>query len=328
MASEKLIRELLQRYKNGDCSSEEAALLEAWFEQVQLDNSTESLLTTEDEDRLVQQLKENDRFREPAPLVSLQPKPGLLRRFTRVSAAVWTGLLLIAGSLVAYYIVSNSAPRMPQSQAFREIKTTLGERRKIILPDSSVVWLNSGSDLTYHPDFIHHRQVRLNGEAFFEVTRDKDHPFTVKAGDAHTTVYGTAFNIYAYGLASELRIALQHGSIGVSYDSSSGGRETRLVPGQLLIYNTGNKATEVITEDPRNIGAWVSGRLIFNQVPLKEVLAQLERKYQVTFRYPSTLKNAVITAQFDHASLERVMEHLSFGWDIRFTRTGDTINVK
>lgn len=328
MASEKLIRELLQRYRNGDCSPEEAALLEVWFEQVQLDNTTESLLTVEDEDRLVQQLKRNERFREPAPVVSLPAKKGLLKRFTRVAAAIWIGLLLVAGGLAAYYIVINSSGQIEQSLVFHEIKTSPGERRKIVLPDSSVVWLNSRSTLGYHADFIHHRQIRLNGEAFFEVTHDSDHPFTVEAGDACAKVYGTAFNVYAYEQSRELRIALQHGSIGVSYDSSSAGREKRLSPGELLIYNTGTKEAAVITEDPQNIGAWTSGRLIFKQVPLEEVLAQLEREYQVTYRYPSTLKDVLITAQFDHPSLEQVMKHISFGWNIRFSRTGNVINVQ
>jgi transmembrane sensor len=329
MLSEAALKELLQRYNSGSCTPEETALLEAWFDQVQQESNISSLLSAADEERLVQRLKENPRFGKAAPVVQHRANHGWLKRFARMSAAVWIAILLTISGFTIYLIVGNSKPGLAQETvAFLEVSTNSGGQGKFVLPDGSVVWLNSQSRLSYHPDFVHHREIRLEGEAFFEVTHDREHPFTVKAGEASTRVYGTAFNIQAYRQSKELRISLQHGSIGVRYDSSLVEAEQILAPGQMLIYQTIRREKRVITESPENMNAWVSGKLIFKEVPLKEVLAQLERKYKVTYRYSSSLKNVPVTARFDHPFLEKIMDHLSFGWDIEFERRGDTIYVK
>ncbi|MGN7723754.1 FecR family protein [Chitinophaga sp. 22620] len=328
MSSEASIKKLLQRYKEGACTPEEITLLEAWFRQVQQESKASGLLSAADEERLVQRLKENPRFREPVPVIPHPASPGWWKRFARMSAAVWIGIFLATGSITYFLVKNNRHGQVREPLAFREVSTASGQRLKLVLPDSSVVWLNSLSSLKYHPDFSRHREVQLQGEAFFDVTHDTAHPFTVKAGAALTKVYGTAFNIQAYGQTDELRISLQRGRIGIRYGGVLPDKEKILSPGQLLIYRDAGKQSRIIPENPANMGAWVSGKLIFRQVPLKEVLAQLEKQYHVAYSYPPTLKNVSVTAQFDQPSLEKVMRHLSFGWDIEFRRRGDTIYVK
>jgi transmembrane sensor len=325
MESGAYIKSLLQRYKKGLCTPAEIARLEQWFEKVQEDHEVFSDLSEEDEERLLQRLKANPRFDLPVPVIGKKRQTGLLRRFSRV-AAIWIGILLCSGT-AAWLLYQNNRPA-PVQQIISFVEVTTGhERKQVVLPDSSVVWLNSFSRLAYHPDFIAHRELRLSGEAFFQVAHDKEHPFTVEAGTALTKVYGTAFNISAYSDASELRVALRQGSIGITNGRKTG-EETILSPGQLFICNPKTSAARTTTENPEDIGGWVSGKLIFKEVPLKEVLMQLERQYSVSFTYNSTLKNPPVTARFDHASLEKAINHLSFGWDIQFERKGDTFFVK
>lgn len=320
MASTEHIKELLERYRNGTCTPQEAAWLEQWFEQVQHEKDSSSLLTEADEARLMHRLKHHPRFAAPAPVKT--------RLLLWRAAAVWAGLVLLtATSYVMYKRYTNVS--ISETLSFLEVRTSTDQRQRIILPDSSVVWLNNNSRLAYHPDFARHREVRLEGEAFFEITHDPLHPFTVQAGKASTKVYGTAFNISAYTNAGELRIGLQKGSIGITYDSSiqSGGQKM-LSPGQLFIYNNQTDAAQIVAEAPGDMGGWVSGKLIFNRMQLTEVLAQLERQYGITCSYGDGLKNILITARFEDATLDKVAEHLSFGWDLQFKRSGDTLYIK
>jgi ferric-dicitrate binding protein FerR (iron transport regulator) len=320
MAANEHIKDLLQRYKDGSCSKEEIRLLEQWFERVQENSITEITLSETDEERLAQRFK-----------TSIQPahkerKPFLLWRRSRIAAAIWVGVLLLSGYTVWKLNQSKSSGYAAQEPAFREVRTTAGQHIRIILPDSSVVWLNSNSTLSYHPDFSAQRQLRLAGEAFFEVKPDKEHPFIVATNAITTTVYGTAFNISARKGTGELKVALQHGSIGVLDHST--GKENLLVPGQLLAYNQQTRSSRIGTTDIADIGAWRSGKLIFDNVPLKEVMSEIERQYKVTCIYYPHARNPFITARFDNASLQKVMDHIAFGWQIQFKRTGDTLYVK
>jgi transmembrane sensor len=328
MASGSSINELLKRYQTGNCTPEEAARVEAWFEQVQFESNNEAILTTEDEERLVQQLQQHSKFREPAPVISIANKTNRIFRPGRIRVAVWIALMILAAGFTAYLFIKNNTSIHPTSIAFKEIRTGPKERKKILLPDGSIVWLNAASELAWHPDFVHNRQLRLKGEAWFDVVHNRSNPFLVNAGNAITKVYGTAFNISAYPQASELRVALQHGSIGVKYVNKENSKEQMITPGQLLIFHQETNQTEILQENKEDIGGWMNDQLIFRKLPLKDVLAQLERQYGIIFRYSGTIPEQLVTARFEKVPLKKILEHLSFGWDIRFVQHKDTFYVK
>lgn len=315
------IKALLQRYRNGACSPEEVKLLEQWFEQVKHENDKEGLLTQEDEERIISRFKTHMQL-NTAP----KGKTVFLRRFSRIAAAVWLGVFLSAG-IVTWLAVRHQSTASG-TPAFMVAQTYKGNRKRVLLPDSSVVWLNSESVLSWHPNFINNRLVVLKGEAFFDVTHDEEHPFRVQAGKAVTKVYGTAFNISARDSAAELRIALQRGRIGISYDSAAAGTEKILSPGQLFIYDNKKNTARITDENIHDMDGWISGKLIFNQLPLHDVLAQLERTYHVTVVYAKKTDNPLVTARFDKALLNKILTHLSYGWDVHFNQHADTLYVK
>jgi ferric-dicitrate binding protein FerR (iron transport regulator) len=327
MEANEQIRELLQRYRNGDCTPQEAARLEQWFEQVTLSPESNGLLTEETEELLVQRLKNHPRFIIPVVVKERKVKPAYVRFIYWKAAAIWIALALTG--VTAYLLYkNNSNTAAEQPLAFTIASTTAGQRQRLILPDSSVVWLNSNSRLAWHPDFTHHRELQLQGEAFFEVTHDAQHPFVVKAGKATTKVYGTAFNIAAYANTAELSVALQKGSIGITYAGGSATGEKMLSPGQRFIYAPATNAAQVVSENQAEIGGWVTGRLVFNKVPLQEVLTRLENYYGTPYKCDAALKNVLITAKFDHANPEKIRGHLAFGWDLHFNTRADTIYVQ
>ena len=330
MQPEEQIKQLLERYKNGQASEQEIILLEKWYELVagkEEGKDAAGSLSAADEDRLIGALRNALAAKMDAPVLPMTRRSFFGRPSWR-SAAVWIGLIVLGGwSFIQLYKRSHRAAD-PQQVAFNEITTGYEQLRKIILPDSSVVWLNSATHLFVHPDFARHRELKLRGEAFFEVRHDANHPFVVQAGNASTVVFGTAFNISAYPAAGQLRISLQSGRIGVHYDSKTGKAEKMLSPGQLLIYDKERGSGEIEQQSPGEMDVWTAGRLVFYKTPLKEALAQIEARYGVHIIYDDVLKNQTITARFENTALTKVLEHLSFGWDLHFSRQNDTLHVR
>jgi ferric-dicitrate binding protein FerR (iron transport regulator) len=134
--------------------------------------------------------------------------------------------------------------------------------------------------------------------------------------------------VSAYPEAGQLRVSLQSGKIGVEFDGHEGKAEKILIPGQLLIYDKELGSGQVMQQAPGEMDVWTAGRLLFYETPLKEALAQVEARYGVHIVYDRPLKNQTITARFENTALEKVLEHLSFGWDLHFMRTKDTLHVR
>ncbi|WP_343308032.1 FecR domain-containing protein [Chitinophaga niabensis] len=197
------------------------------------------------------------------------------------------------------------------------------------LPDGTIITLNEHSSLKYPSSYNKkNRTVFLSGEAFFEVHHDKEKPFIVKAGNASTRVYGTAFSVSAYTSSGQLRVGLQRGSIGVISDTANEEQEKMLVPGELLIYNKENKTVSIENQAPEKLGAWTTGKLVFFKTPGKDVFSQLEQRYDVHFSKDHEIAERTVTATFDSVPLSKVLQHISFVWNIRFEQRGDSIYVK
>lgn len=328
---EEQIREFLARYIKGQCTEQEKALLEKWFGQLSAENKTVSLLNAAEEERLVMELwkaisakEEDGHANNDEELINSSIRRRRMFRY----AAIWAGAIVVAGASWMLWGRRWQRSSSQKEPVFIVVSTGYQQVRKVLLPDSSIVWLNSATHLYYHPDFAAHREIRLTGEAFFQVTPDAAHPFVVTADNASTRVIGTAFNVSAYPATGELRISLQSGKVRVDYDDKPGKTKTILTPGQLLIYNKETGDEQVMEQSPGEMDVWTSGKLLFYETPLKEALAQVEARYGVHIVYDHVLKNETITATFDNTALEKVLTQLSFGWDLQFDRRGDTLHVK
>jgi len=314
---EEQIRELLARYIKGECTEEEVALLERWYDRITREKESVRLITPAEEERLVMELWKK------IENAGGQGKHLRRRKMLRY-AAVWAGIMVVSGGILIQWNRRLQKASQRKQPDFTTISTGYQQVRKVLLPDSSIVWLNSATHLSYHSDFARNREVLLSGEAFFQVAPDVNHPFVVKAGATFTKVFGTAFNVSAYPEAGQLRVSLQSGKVGVVY----GKAESVLVPGQLLIYDKELQAGQIMQQSPGEMDVWTAGRLLFYETPLKEALAQVEARYGVHIVYDRPLKNQTITARFENTALEKVLEHLSFGWDLHFARTGDSLHVR
>lgn len=206
-----------------------------------------------------------------------------------------------------------------------------GKVINIILPDSTEIWLNSGSSISFPKNLEHAalRTVKLKGEAFFDVKRDPQHPFIVHSLNLQTKVLGTSFNIRAWeGHPAEVTVLT--GKVAVSRDSA--GRQSAavyLLPNQKVVsgLNPAKLQLENI-EDARTAINWREGKMIFDQMPVKEVFEVIERKYAVKIIADQSFKGCKLTAKFANVSLNEVLQTIQMTLDIHYTINKQTIYIK
>lgn len=183
--------------------------------------------------------------------------------------------LVLAIPFSYYFGTRNSA----LDNSTTTIACAFGDKTSIVLPDSSKVWLNSGSKISFCSDFKNkERNVQLEGEAFFSVTKDKRHPFKVKTAGIQVEVLGTQFNLKAYPEEKTISTTLVEGSLLVSSNT----QETRIAPDQKLVFDKANQKMVLQNlADTAPETEWKDGRFVFRNETLEELEPRLERWFDV-----------------------------------------------
>lgn len=213
---------------------------------------------------------------------------GLLRSYQRIAAVLLVPLLVVA-SLIAF-------------GPFGEAKTYTaeapwGEKARLVLPDGSVVLLNAGSRISYTSDFDRRdRRLELDGEAYFEVQKNKGKPFVVSTPYLDVRVTGTKFNVNAYDDEPSVVASLVEGSVNVT--SRADGRVYRLTPGHSLALA---KASGEVTYPQLNsdiVLAWKDNRLVFADDDIASLAKKIEKWYDVKVVYdPARFANSKFTVR-------------------------------
>jgi len=231
-------------------------------------------------------------------------------------AAVLVPFLCLFGYL-SHNFLSNTSLDMDTAKAvvFKEVSSGYGEHTKIVLPDSSVVWLNSGSTLRYPTSFsaMAERKVELNGEAFFEVTKNKNKSFIVDTKKVDVKVYGTAFNVSSYNDYNSMTVALVEGKVSIIEEANAAQKElVMLKPSDVIEFNALNKDIKrSIDLNMEKYYAWRNGYLMFSATPLTKVIERLEKWYHVKIQVSNdALKAYRFTATFQEESLENILDLL------------------
>lgn len=165
-----------------------------------------------------------------------------------------------------------------------KLVTSKGEKSYLQLPDGTKVWLNSCTTLEYAENYGHsNRNIYLDGEAYFEVAKNKDLPFVVKANGIDVKAIGTAFNVSAYMEDSQLTTTLFNGKVAVQPTLTK--QEVLLEPNQVAVYDKSRNKIEVVPYDKKLFAQWRGGFLSFEMMYLQDITKLLERNYNVVFRY-------------------------------------------
>ena len=220
---------------------------------------------------------------------------------SRVRTLVWSAaaaLLLMVGGWWLNKKAATSPDKLPAHQELAMSKTTRrGEMKFLLLPDGTKVWLNVASTLEFPPSFIGKtREVKLTGEAYFDVMHAADKPFLIRTGHVVTRVLGTAFNIKAYPGQADVVVSVQRGKVQVSKDDQV---MATLTKGQeVKVINAAEEATVSATSET-NVAAWTNGRLIYESRTIGEIVSDLERTYNATIiLQDSSISKEVYTTSF------------------------------
>lgn len=199
--------------------------------------------------------------------------------------------------------------------------STLANQQQVRLPDGTQVTLNHYSTLTYPEKFkAEVRKVELSGEAYFEVSKDKKHPFIVETAPVNVEVLGTHFNVEAYPNDPDVITTLLEGSVAVSNKQNT--YRVILKPNESAIYNKvkGSLVCEAIDNAADDI-AWREGKLIFNDLPLQEIARQLSNTFGVNITVSSkTLQDYRLTARFTNGEgLTEILDLLQTAGHFKYT---------
>ena len=281
------------------------------------------------------------------PAQAEQPK----KVFSIVSAVKYIAAMLVLGTTLYFWYVSVYPVKDAVRRTQWESKITAPRMKaRMILSDSTVVTLNSGTTLKYPLSFDGKtREVYLNGEAFFEVHKDKKHPFIIHTNEMNVKVLGTAFNVKSYDNESHSETSLIHGSIEVTLNDRIADRII-LKPHEKLVIekdktitskineptgnnlNIANKGTQYtltnLTYSPSIDSAavetlWLKNKLVFKNEDFESIAADMERWYgiQIIFKH-NELKKFRFTANFQRESAVEALESMRLTEDFHFKQDG------
>ncbi len=195
-------------------------------------------------------------------------------------AAVAAVLLLAVGG---FFGISQISQDKVSSDIFT-LEAPDGQRCKAVLADGSIVWLNAGSRLQYPGDFNkYNRNVELDGEAYFEVTRHGGKPFTVKTREYNVVVKGTKFNISSYRNDRFITTTLMEGVVELRYKHQS----LIMNPGQTIQLDTRSNKLLNKNNHTGQYKSWIDGNLKYDSITLEELLNRLSRQYNTTIHFES-----------------------------------------
>lgn len=257
----------------------------------------------------------------------------------------WTAaaviLLLIASNIFLLSIKKEitgiqkeiSAALLPPRnfKSYKELYTNRGVKATLLLPDSSVVYLNSDTKISY-PDRFDSltRNVKIEGEAYFKVMKDSLRPMIVATDKGFAVrVFGTEFNLRANDNDAEAQATLYNGKIDIIRKKNGKILITPVQPNETVTVREDNSCTKVILSEPEKLMAWRDGKLIFDNTPLSEAVKMLERWYGVEVVVADkSILNFRLTSTFEQESVVQVMELLKIITYIDYTIEGKHITLK
>ena len=242
--------------------------------------------------------------------VKLARRP--VRGYLRYAAVVAVAVLLGTGAYTFGRLTGEGRGEDVLAGAYETVEfyNPRGMRAVVVLPDSSRVTLNADSRISYPRRFTWQaREVKLEGEAYFEVAKDKLRPFTVEAGDTKVTALGTEFNLRSYPGDPDTETTLVEGSVRVE----AGGERSILEPGYKLRYDPSSGQADISEVNPDASTGWMDGKLYFEAMTFERIASVLERKYSVNIRITDPLLAAKsFDGKFEHGEgLDQILNVIS-----------------
>lgn len=280
----------------------------------------------------------------------LIPYPSRPRRNRRR----WIAIAAVIIGAVSIWVINPFKPSAPKNGAQRvaasEISTRNGSKSNIVLPDGSKVWLNAGSKITYDKQFGENlREVKLTGEAYFDVVHNPAKPFIIHTRAMDIKVLGTEFNVKSYPDEKTTETSLIRGSIEVTLNDKRA-EKIILKPNEKLVVSNEVMDTVSVTRKKKlmphtpiiSLGAlnyfspdstiletsWVNNRLIFVDESFEEIAAKMSRWYGVTFYFKDDdIKQLRFTGNFRDETIDDALKAMQITADFRYTIVDKNVTI-
>lgn len=324
---------LLQKYSAGTCSVAEKEIIEQWLAESEMSGHIDF-----NDDFITEQLfitkgKIDSRIGADYAVA--------IRKPTNWLAIAASALLFISVSLVAYkfYAKKQTAEELTAKHVEKRIvngwvyiQTSKGITDRIKLPDGSLITLDASTIIRYPQKFTNHkRPVFLDeGEALFEVAKDKTSPFTVYTNKFATTALGTAFNIRSYAKEHKVSISLIHGKIKVEdlHPKTISNSTSILLPHEQIVLNKlSGKLVKSNFQDESPVIAWRSGVLTFSNSSMDEVINSIENRFNVTIVNNSKHTDWSYTGTFKDEQLADILKIVCLTEEISYTQNNNVVTL-
>ena len=320
------MKDIIKKYFEGTANEKEQKQLLNWLEDK--DNFKEFKIEKKDwkKERLTSIISQdteadlvcfqshimNDEF---ANVVRLKK----VRFIYRYAAAIMLVMLIALGGVLLKNLMVEPM--------YTSVVADNGQVSKIVLPDHSEVWLNSGSTLTYNDKFAKsNRDLQLEGQAYFNISHNKALPLIVKSKDVNVRVLGTKFEVEAYEVSEKTSVLLEEGSIEMLLENNS--KKMKLKPGQRAVFNaeTGKIIREAVKTGKYT--SWRKGILNLYNCPLSEAVLKLERRFNYKFIVNERLKGSRITMSIENEKFDDVLNILENIAAVEIKHRHDTIYIE
>lgn len=339
--------ELIRKYIGGSCTPEEIETVHNWY--ASFENEPDPLIDVELKEQLELKMRMLGRIRTNIKSASADRKnkrmKALLYSWAVSAAAIFIvvlGIVLYQSDFkTKYFTRKNHNAETILPVVVHNKTSTL---QKHILPDSSVIWLRPLAMIIYSKNFVQGiRKVSMKGDAFFEVTKDKMHPFVIYSGGLITKVWGTSFSISYNSETQSTEVAVLTGRVSVSPNKPSEERsgerlgeslrassdELMLLPDQKAVYSESHKLSKAKITQNSAVSIWKKEDVLFDNISVKEIVKVLNVKFNVNITTAGqALNDYVLKADFTGQSLPEILLIMEKSLNITYSIEGTDILLK
>lgn len=305
-------KEILQRYVEGNVSTEEIIAVVDWLDADESHVREFMALHKLNDISLLNPVASQKNIAKKKKAISFRKISYEIAKIAAVFFIVWAGLRLS----------ETDAPTGSSRLAFQTLYVPAGQRVELTLPDSTKVWLNARSKLVYPVNFgKDSRQVELNGEAYFDVTRNEQQPFVVKTPQMNIKVLGTEFNVTAYSGSSGFEVSLLRGCVELSSPRLASRyrmkekEHVRLQDNKLVVSGIPDY----------DYFRWKEGIICFNNESVEEIIRKLELYYDIDINVQNRkFMQSHYTGKFHTKDgIEQVLKVLQHEHKFTYTKDND-----
>lgn len=317
----RLNQDIIEKYLLNNCTKAEKILLEACYKS--FDKNPDGITDLNEEDLLALKTKVRANIEERIkPSLKIVPPQWVW------FAASIAAMFLIVFSL-SFYIDSenkiNNSKTVLSISEWVKYENSSAKILKVILPDSSTIWLQPKTSLSYNQADRLLRQVNLIGEAFFDVKRDMARPFLIYSGKMTTKVLGTSFNVKAFPNNNQFEVAVVTGKVAVYNEAD---KEVLLLPKQKVIHESKSDNLTIKNLAANENNYWEPTSLQFDDSAIQSVVEKLENNFNITIQVNNLMQNCRLSGNFEMEHLATILEVICKATNAEYTIDGKQVLIK